>query len=693
MTQARTLNNRYELQSKIGDGGMAAVYKALDLKLNRIVALKILRDSYASDPQFLARFKREAQQAASLNHPNIVRVFDVGDDGDIHYIVMEYVEGQSLKEVIQAEAPMPTARALEIGAEICDAIGYSHSTGLIHRDIKPQNILMDRSGRVKVTDFGIAKSTNAVTLTEAGITLGTVHYFSPEQAKGQPVLPQSDIYSIGIVLFEMLTGQIPFDSDNPVALAMKHIDERPPSLRRYNPQVPAVVEQIVLRTLAKDPIQRYPTAEALARALRGVEAQAEQGTMAVRPATPLPNPNQTQVRRPAPAPAPNYPDYGATADPYAPQSRPVGPPVPRQPQYQQPPPQYDTYARQAPPQPRRNNGTGYNVERGRGAYNGRPAVDEYQQEYYEEEPRRGGGCLPWVVGGLAFAMIAALIVAAVLILPGVTSPKPATPTVATVPPTTPVAVKKVPVPNLEKQARADAEANLKKLDLQVGEVRFENSDLPAEQVIRTDPKAGTSVEVSTKVVLFVSKGKETAPLIEYFNVSPKDTEAALKSLGFQTQVVEEFNDTVQTGAVIRTDPKGGPNVQVPKGTLIKIFVSKGKTPTPTLPPPPPTTAPPTAAPVPTTAPTIAPVQQVKVPNLVGKKRADGERILRDAEFNVRVEEWDEAKVRQVFGGDTAALAQALLTYNQLNKGEILGTNPPADTLADKKSEVLVAVKK
>ena len=177
MTQARTLNDRYELQSKIGDGGMATVYKALDLRLNRIVALKILRDSYSADPQFLERFKREAQQAGSLNHPNIVRVFDVGDDGDFHYIVMEYVEGSSLKDVITQKGPLPTQRALEIGADICDAIGYAHSTGLIHRDIKPQNILIDKNGKVKVTDFGIAKSTNAATLTEAGITLGTVHYF------------------------------------------------------------------------------------------------------------------------------------------------------------------------------------------------------------------------------------------------------------------------------------------------------------------------------------------------------------------------------------------------------------------------------------------------------------------------------------------------------------------------------------
>jgi eukaryotic-like serine/threonine-protein kinase len=178
MTQARTLNNRYELQAKIGDGGMAAVYRALDLRLNRTVAIKILRDSYSADQQFLARFKREAQQAASLNHPNIVRVFDVGDDGGLHYFVMELVEGTSLKEFIVKQGKLPVTQATQIAAEICDAIAYSHSQGIIHRDVKPQNILIDRSERVKVTDFGIAKSSNAATLTETGITMYGALFFA-----------------------------------------------------------------------------------------------------------------------------------------------------------------------------------------------------------------------------------------------------------------------------------------------------------------------------------------------------------------------------------------------------------------------------------------------------------------------------------------------------------------------------------
>ena len=512
MTQARTLNNRYELQAKIGDGGMAAVYKALDLRLNRMVAVKILRDSYSADPQFLERFKREAQQAASLNHPNIVRVFDVGDDGDYHYIVMEYVEGSSLKDKIVREGPFSTQEALEIGAEISDAIGYAHANGLIHRDIKPQNILMDKHGRAKVTDFGIAKSVNAATLTEAGITLGTVHYFSPEQAKGLQVLPQSDIYSIGVVLFEMLTGQIPFDSDNPVALALKHIEEPVPSLRRLNPSIPPVVEQIVLRTLAKDPQRRYRSADELAHALRNVEAQAEQGTRAVRPPVVLPTtniPRTSNGRGPVPPPA--YTNYNNTSE-EATRFQPVRP--------VQPPPVYPAYDQPQPyDQQGQRSGVRYYPERPSQAYRGRPPIQEPVEDY-EDEPRRGGGCVPWLLGGAAFLMITALIVAAVLILPGLTSntTKPTNTPAPTLPSTTPAQVAKVAVPDVKNKNQDDAQNALIAAKLQLGNVTQENSDLDANKVIRTDPATGAQVDVNTKINLVVSKGKEQVQLNDYTNV-------------------------------------------------------------------------------------------------------------------------------------------------------------------------------
>ncbi len=681
MTQARTLNNRYEIQSKLGDGGMAAVYKALDLKLNRIVAVKILRDSYASDPQFLTRFKREAQQAASLNHPNIVRVFDVGDDGDYHYIVMEYIEGPNLKDVILREAPFPNQRALELGAQICDAIAYSHANGLIHRDIKPQNILLDKTGRVKVADFGIAKSSTSSTLTEAGITLGTVHYFSPEQAKGQPVLPQSDIYSIGIVLYEMMTGRIPFDSDNPVALALKHIEDTPLPPRQINPNIPPVVEQIILRTLAKNPAQRYSSAEQLGKALRTIEAQAEQGTQAVRPTTsdrrpsvppPPPVSNQRSV-----VPPPNaYPGFNDQNPTYY---QPTRPPQPVQ-------PTYDDYPAEAP---RRNGGPRYTEERPSRQYRAsRAPLVESEREYEEDYPRRsGGGCLPWFLGGAAFLMVVALIVVLVVVLPSISN-NPKTPTALTspLPNNTPVPVQKVKVPVLVGKTQQEAETALKAARLDIGEIKQENNATVEQgKVISTDPPAGRDVDAGIKVSLTVSKGKDVAPLTDYANTPPDLAQKQLEALGFKVERAEENSDAIQKGAVIRTEPKGGDGVTATKGSTIKLIVSKGPLVIPTATPVP-TTAPPqpTATPTPQAPP-------VPVPGVVSRTREDGLKILQTAGFKVRVEEWDENELRKRFTG--AALDDALNTYRNLKKGDVLGTDPPEGQARPRGTEILMAVKK
>jgi eukaryotic-like serine/threonine-protein kinase len=680
MTQARILNNRYEIQSKLGDGGMATVYKALDLKLNRMVAVKILRDSYASDPQFLVRFEREAKQAANLNHPNIVRVYDVGDDGDVHYIVMEYIEGSNLKETIIRSAPFPISQALEIGAQICDAIAYSHSMGLIHRDIKPQNILMDKDGRVRVTDFGIAKSNTASTLTEAGITLGTVHYFSPEQAKGQPVLPQSDIYSIGVVLFEMLTGRIPFDSDNPVALALKHIEETPPSLRRLNPNIPPVVEQIVLRALAKDPSQRFVSADQFSKALRNLEFQADAGTQVMQSPSPQPSSRSSVVPPPAgqyrsvvPPPT-GYTGVDDANQPYYPSVRSA------------PPRQTDP---QAYPVRREGGPNYYDARTGSGAYRGREEIEEDDREYEDVPRRQGSGCLPWFVGGAAFIMIIALVVTLLLVVPELTKPQ-AIPTAGpTLPPATTAAAQKVKVPTLTGKTQQEAEAALKDAKLQVGDTRQDtNPNVDTGKVISTDPAAGQSVDINSKVNLVISKGKETAPLYDYARTSPDDAEAQLKTLGFQVQRAEEYSDTIQQGAVIRTDPKGGDNITVAKGSTIKLFISKGPQPPPTATavPPTPTTVPAT----PTKAATPTP-QLIAVPGVNGKKLAEGQQLLQNAGFKVKVVEWDETDLNQQFSG--AELTEALKTYATLSKGDILGTDPPGGTLRAKGSEVLLAIKK
>lgn len=255
------LGGRYQLLKRIGGGGMAVVYKATDLVLNRAVAVKILRSQFGSDEDFVQRFRREAQAVASLSHPNVVSVYDVGQDDDTYYMVMEYVEGHNLKDVINQQGALPVHEAVRIAVQICDALEHAHQNQIIHRDIKPQNILIGKDGRVKVTDFGIARAATSATITQTGSVLGSVHYFSPEQARGGVTAEKSDIYSLGIVLYEMLTGQLPFSGDSPITIALKHLQEPLPEPRQMNPQIPQSVENVVLKALAKDPFLRYKSAK------------------------------------------------------------------------------------------------------------------------------------------------------------------------------------------------------------------------------------------------------------------------------------------------------------------------------------------------------------------------------------------------------------------------------------------------
>ncbi|MBZ0289518.1 MAG: protein kinase, partial [Anaerolineae bacterium] len=233
------LNNRYRLVAQQGSGGMAVIYKAVDLELGRTVAIKILRPSLTSDPAFLTRFRNEARAVANLNHPNIVTVYDVGNEGPTQYMVMEFVEGQDLKKIIKTDGILPVERALKLGIQVCAGIGFAHRAGLVHADVKPQNVLVTRGDMVKVTDFGIAQ---ALSDTQPGekvsVVWGSPHYFAPEQARGERPTPASDVYSIGIVLFEMLTGRLPYVGANQQELALAHIRERVATVSEFNPSVP-----------------------------------------------------------------------------------------------------------------------------------------------------------------------------------------------------------------------------------------------------------------------------------------------------------------------------------------------------------------------------------------------------------------------------------------------------------------------
>ena len=272
------LNNRYYLLATIAGGGMAVIYKAQDRLLNRIVAVKVLRPEYAQDPAFLNSFRQEAQAAANLTHPNVVTIYDVGQDGERHYIVMEHVEGRDLKTIILEEAPFSISRALDITIDVCAGVGFAHRAGIVHCDVKPQNVLISPEGQVKVTDFGIARAFSKIVPREIEMVWGTPHYFAPEQAAGEPPTPASDVYSIGIMFYEMLTGRLPFDASDHAALAMMHMHDEPPPLHRLNPQVTLQLEQIVRKVLAKESAARYRSADHLGRILSGYRQGASQAT-------------------------------------------------------------------------------------------------------------------------------------------------------------------------------------------------------------------------------------------------------------------------------------------------------------------------------------------------------------------------------------------------------------------------------
>ncbi|NLY89032.1 MAG: Stk1 family PASTA domain-containing Ser/Thr kinase [Firmicutes bacterium] len=273
------LGNRYRILELIGEGGMALVYKAECVLLQRTVAVKVLRPQYSSDKEFVTRFRREAQAAASLSHPNVVNIYDVGEDEGVHYIVMELIEGDNLKSLIRKEAPLLVNQALRIALQICEALRHAHDHNIIHRDIKPHNILLTADGRVKVTDFGIARAISAGGFTQTGVVMGSVQYFSPEQAKGLPVGPQSDLYALGCVIYEMLTGEVPFTGESPIAIALKHIQEKPASVKDLRSDLPPGVVKIIEKALAKDPEERYPSAWSMIidlRAALGIESPAEE---------------------------------------------------------------------------------------------------------------------------------------------------------------------------------------------------------------------------------------------------------------------------------------------------------------------------------------------------------------------------------------------------------------------------------
>jgi beta-lactam-binding protein with PASTA domain/tRNA A-37 threonylcarbamoyl transferase component Bud32 len=594
MTQPRLLGGRYELDGVVGRGGMAEVYRARDIRLDRVVAVKTLREDLARDQTFQARFRREAQSAASLNHPSIVAVYDTGEDNStparIPYIVMEYVDGRTLRDLLRDDRRLLPERALEITDGVLRALDYSHRNGIIHRDIKPGNVMLMRSGDVKVMDFGIARaiSDTQQTMTQTAQVIGTAQYLSPEQARGERVDARSDLYSTGCLLYELLTGRPPFLGDSPVAIAYQHVRENPVPPSRLDPEIPGWADSIVLRAMAKDPAQRYQSASDMRtdiqRALSGVPVAAPR-TAAY---------GATRRMEPGPGPTEAIPGYGYGG-----------------------PDDGDTYG-------------GYDRYGGQG---------------------RGGGrrraALWWTLGALAVLAIVGGIAYAVFFSSGGGTAVPqvagmtlsaaehkisgagfrfqvhyetssvakghvisTSPSFGTLYPAGHVITlnvskgpAKIKLQDVVGWQVATAESTLRNQGFQVTAKTKANSPKPAGTVLSETPQPGTYQQPGTKVTLVVSGGEVKVPSV--IGDPPQTAKQILQNDGFTVQVVYTQGPAGSlAGAVFSQQPNAGQ--LAPANSQVIIYVATASTPSPS---PSPTPSTPSPSPSASTLPTGRPAAQ------------------------------------------------------------------------------------
>jgi eukaryotic-like serine/threonine-protein kinase len=607
----RILNGRYRIDGVVGDGGMAVVYRGWDLVLNRVVAIKVLREQYAMNESFLARFRREAQSAAGLAHPNIVNVYDVGRDGDTWYIVQELIDGTDLATLIRQRGQFTVADATEVIAQVAVALDYAHSRGIIHRDVKPHNILIDSRGTAKVVDFGIAKGVNDIKMTDAGTALGTAGYISPEQATGAPLTAASDLYSTGVVLYEMLTGRLPFVGDTAVSVAMQHVRNAPPPPSRFNAKIPRPTEAVILRAMEKLPERRYISGAEMVDALRGNAVPGPiqpVAAAAVGGGTTRVLPEGTRA----------LPLDGARARTVA-----------------TPPGRNETRradAMPAAPAPRRATGPGIGTWiLGVVLLGGLLAL-----VYFGYKLANTGGPPATATGATPTAIVAAAsgTSGVATASPRASASAGATPSIAASPTTDPNAVV---TPNLSglTQQGAVQQLNANNIPLGLGkELPARTSEtVPRGQIIDQDPKAGTIVKRNSQIDIAYSLGPAIVDL-SGLNVKGKpydDVVKQLTALGLKPTRQDELSPDVDAGSVTRTDPA---DHVVHDGT-VTVYVSLGKpTPTPSPATATPTARPPTATPSATSAPSAG---NAAIPNVIGKTPDDAQKQFEQAGFtNIQI---------------------------------------------------------
>jgi eukaryotic-like serine/threonine-protein kinase len=588
------VDERYKIVSRLGAGGMADVFLAEDEQLGRKVALKLLYQRFAEDPGFVERFRREAQAAAGLQHPNVVSVYDRGAYDGTYYIAMEYLPGRSLKQLIRAEAPLEPIRAIDLTLQILKAARFAHRRGVIHRDLKPHNVIVDDSDNAKVTDFGIARA-GASDMTETGSIMGTAQYLSPEQAQGHAVSAGSDLYSIGVVLYEMLTGRVPFDAESAVTIALKHVSEAPPPMAVFNPDVPAELDQVVMWALNKNPVDRPANADQFITALEQARASIQSG-----------EPGQRTASMAALA--------GVAAGRYAAAAAVSAPPA-------------------APPPP----GTGpFDV------------VDTAGYEPDDELPPHRRALWPWLVALLVLLLAGGGVAAYLLlrpvkqVVPGVvgepftaaqsqlqgkgftvsqlqvTNAK-ASGTVIAQNPLAGVKAKEgsnvsltvssgpgnTTVPTVVGETLQQAKSSIQIANLKVGKIVHQTSTQYAKgQVIDTSPTAGQQPPVGTHVTIFVSSGPPSVQVPDVTNEDLGQAKSTLQSRGFNVNTISQTSSTAAPGTVLSQDPAGGKSAAT--GATVTLVVAK---------------APPTLA----------------VPNVVGKTRGAAEAALGASGFPATVQ--------------------------------------------------------
>ena len=624
-------DGRYQISRKLGSGGMANVYLASDQELGRRVAIKILDDRHARDDQFVERFRREAQHAAGLSHPSIVSIYDRGEAEGTYYIAMEYIEGRTLKELLVARGPSPLGIAIDYTRQILSALRFAHRNGIVHRDIKPHNVIVDGEGRVKVMDFGIARAGAASQMTEAGSIIGTAQYLSPEQARGAPVDQTSDLYSTGIVLYELLTGTVPFNGETPVEIAMKHLSQVPAAPSTHRPEIPRDLDYVALRALAKDPADRYHSAEEmdsdLERIARGIGVSAETAEAAT---TVLAGTDvgeaATTIRPAATAGSPTYTPGRYYEYDEPPRRRAIWPwllgtllvalaLVGGWFAYQELESQLDAAKPVAVPdvdgsvehlavQQIRDAGLKELVERRSNDDGVKPGIVFEQDPQAGDRIERGNFVtivvstgpskvrVPTLVGRSRDQAVAELTAAGLEpnVVP-VNSLEPVNTVLAIAPKAgtevivgTTVRVnvssgpKPVAVPNVVGSPFESAESILQGVGFAVSRQNVED-DADAGIVVGQTPAAGTQQGKGSVITLQVSEGPGTSQIPDVSSLTEADATAQLQRSGFAVQVVEEITeDDSLDGLVLSQDPEGGNEAE--QGTTVVIVVGRFEPPAP-----------------------------------------------------------------------------------------------------------------